>query len=267
MTDSPLLVVSDIDGTLIPNPYYSNISRGDHAKLCHKLKDLLERRPEIWLATGRTFETYAYLLKTFSGAIAYPDYFLGEFGSDVYRRGAPYTSLAQDPVLMECERIFTDLLVEMGYPEDLREGEHALEGVCLETKRRIMHVDWDLGSEATDRRVLEEFPERLKTVPEVSGLFVRVFEDLRRIDLCSPGFVPKVSVWERFAGLLAGKSLVWIFGDDAYDQDMFRTVKAMAPWAEVRFGSANPEIPGDRSFTCGAEVMDFIDTLYDGAGR
>lgn len=267
MSEPSFLVISDIDGTLIPNPYYCKISPKQHARLCLDLMKLLTGNPRMWLATGRTFQTYSSLLQTFGGAVAYPEIFIGEFGCDIYKQGASHLSLPQDPVLMECERIFTDLLVEMGYPEDLSDGEQGLHGVCLETKRRIMHVDWDLGSDGEDRRFLREFPERIRSVPEVRGLSVRVFENLRRIDLCSPDFIPKVSVWETLGGQLLGKEQIWILGDDAYDREMFAAIKKTAPAATVKFGSANPDIPADAYFSCGSGAMDFAQNLFEAQRR
>lgn len=263
MNADSLLVISDIDGTMIPNPYYAPIGEKEHAALCRRFFDLLKKHPQLWLATGRTIETYARLV-TFSGDVAYPEFLLSEFGSDIYRMGDAYLRLPADPVLMECERVFTDLLAEMNYPEDLSDGEQGLHGVCLETKRRIMHVDWDLGSKELDNKFLTEFPERIRSLPEVRGLSVRVFGQLRRIDICSPEFSPKVSVWQALGPLIGDKKEIWVLGDDEYDRAMFEALQKAVPGARVRFASANSAIRGDISLECGGPAMDFAAGLFNG---
>lgn len=265
--EGPLFILSDIDGTLVPHPYFSGMPSSQRAHYVHRVAALFDD-DRFGLLTGRGHTNFERLLSEASLPTTLRPALLGlEFGAHFYRRNC---TLFESPACPGVQGLLAALAeaferATVRNPTFLPKDDLAtrmalgrIEGFVMEHKALIGQVDWHYSEaftlEAFGHFLVEEVNPLLIHQPNVA---VQVFPS--RIDILQRGFVPKAGFFERMPGsTFKSKTPVHIIalGDELYDAYLFRYLRqrgevpssnggheSSPPFASVRCYSVGRRLP------------------------
>ena len=247
-----IFVLSDIDGTLVPHPFFSGLTNAERGRYVARMQALFEHR-NFGVVTGRAEDSYERLQHD-SGLASRRPVFLGlEFATHLLGRSERFYTA---PAAASLARLMSDLAhtlgerLEFASDEDIltRMARGRMEGYVLEPKTLVAQVEWYFPQlalqEAFGHFLREWLNPRLLAAPDLA---VQLFPS--RIDVLARGFVPKSGFFERlppgvFETLFKGYDTLVVLGDELYDSYMFQYVKTL----QGGFHSANPAAPCDCKF-------------------
>jgi hypothetical protein len=265
-------VLCDIDGTLVPHPYFSGLTAEARAAYVVRMARLFAH-PRFGVMTGRTLESFERMLSDAGVAPTARPRFLGlEFGAQLF---SPRGPLAESTPFRPLSRILDAIGAAVGErPEyasrdDLltRMARGSMEGFVLEPKALIGQVEWYFA----DSHLQHSFAELLHGLvnpllldePQVS---VQLFP--QRVDFLMRGFTPKAGFLERMGEARAHEALggarrVIALGDEPYDGYMFRYLKELTAAGRldsVECYSVGKELPyADARLADPAEALDRVE--------
>ena len=257
--DSPF-ILSDIDGTLVPHPYFSGLTTAERAVYVKRMARCFDS-PRFGLITGRGRASYDRLLADSGVALAHPAHpaLLGlEFGAHLQARE---TILHESSAYAPLHAILDSIDEAVGTaalqrPEYASEGDllsrmaqGRIQGFVLEPKALIGQVEWYF-SEASTQAAFGHFVTNLinPLLIEHADVAVQVFSS--RVDLLARGFVPKADLRERagadaFDAATGGARSIIALGDELYDAYMFRYLRSLqgSVFSSVRCYSVGRDLP------------------------
>ena len=270
------IVVSDIDGTLVPHPYSSGMSVQQRAGYIQRFGALCSR-PFFGVVTGRKKAGFDRLRQEGQlSAQLFPAFLALEFGGQIFFEGNQVhahepNALLQKYVLELCGALRThaEFSVLENIESQIQQGR--MRGYVIEQKAAIVQLDWYFSDDAV-RSAFTEFlfrfvnPYLLKT----NQVYGQVFG--HRFDLCEVGFVPKHGVWQKAPaawkknitsnGLVKPELIV--LGDELYDAYMFQSFKALVPsvFSKVEACAVGGPLPfADRVFANEADALDYVEAV------
>jgi hypothetical protein len=292
--EGPLFILSDIDGTLVPHPYFSGMASSQRARYVERVASLFSDE-RFGLLTGRGLTSFERLLSDANLSRALRPHFLGlEFGAHLY---AGQANLFQSPVASGVHAVLNAIGEAFGQmvlknpnlaPKDdllTRMAQGRMEGFVLEPKALIGQVEWfypdALTQEAFGHFLSEVVNPLVLNQPDVA---LQVFPS--RIDVLQRGFVPKAGFLERLPSSLLGNGPaphVIALGDELYDSYMFRYLREVhaqglsettagvprkspgkSPFASVRCYSVGRELAfTDGRFASIEEALTQVETWLD----
>ncbi|OGV52351.1 MAG: hypothetical protein A2X49_08320 [Lentisphaerae bacterium GWF2_52_8] len=259
-----VLIVSDIDGSLIDHPHWGNATHEHRSLACKNLIELLKNH-RVCLCTGRSRYYYESLQQSYAGETVFPWCLVAEFGAEIFVEGELFMAKPRDPCLIELEEELRSWAKGQGIPIDDDPSESSVEGICFEPKRQSLDIDWNFGEAGRDGCFMTELSAFLEKSAQASNLRYSCHPEMRRINVCSSGFLPKVSVWPELRPLLGNPESLWVFGDEKVDVDMFHALKGIFSDSEARFVATHSRVKGDINIDCGVETIGFIRNLLASA--
>lgn len=266
------LVLSDIDGTLVPHPYGSGVPLERRATYVARLAALCQS-PSFGLVTGRKLAGFERLFTECGHPPVCPVVLGVEFGAHCYLRGvAIYEHQANAALAAIAHALHAALATRPEFSSPLsliaQMAQGCIEGAVIEEKAAILQIDWRFKHEATEH-LFEEFLFELLNplLASERGLFAQVFG--RRIDIAELGFVPKQAVWpkiQRFFSESTGKTLV-LLGDELYDSYMFSDFlkNHSNSFADIVTCSVGRRLPhASRHFETVDAALDFVEATLAG---
>jgi hypothetical protein len=235
---SEVYVITDIDGTLVPHPYHSGLSQSERSPYVHRLHDLIHSH-HVACVTGRGEGGWRRLLHDAGVQPALPRLAGFEFGADVYYHGERLqlkSSVGEVPaVLAELRSAFAE------HPEFRNQTDSSqimssgrLQGYYIEEKLQMAQIDWSFSSDALNLKFAElVFGVLNPHLAHNRNLKAQVFH--QRIDLLEHDFIPKAALadhvlrWVRETTTSRADRHCWVFGDELYDDYLFRSIKEMVP--------------------------------------
>lgn len=267
-----VLVISDIDGTLVPHPFSSGVSLKDRAHHVERVGKLFKHK-NFGLVTGRTRAGVKRLFSE-SGMESSEPYFLGvEFAAHLYQENKALQERPQDKVLVEIKELLDTELARFGEaidflgPNFISNGR--LSGYFMELKSAMLQIEWDLGSAQKDAQfnthlsyLLNPYLRRHEIV------YTQVYAN--RLDLVSANFIPKQKFWKyaekSFKQAMTPKPALYLLGDELYDAYMFEEFIKLhkGEFSEIHAISVGRELPfATRQFANATETLTFVENLLN----
>jgi trehalose-6-phosphatase len=243
-------VISDIDGTLVPHPYFSGISAAERKSNVRRLAELC-KVPQFGLVTGRTWEGYNRIFSDSGETATFPSLLGLEFGSQLYQQNKQILTTPNSPgmhKLLDELSAELELFPEFRNTEDLfsRMKSGKIHGLVIERKAAISQVEWYFSEPHIQSKCAHIVKSHINPVLlEPTDVTIQLFDN--RIDLISTGYIPKqgfldLSVSNRDKEITArldnqqsspdpysdfSGGLVLALGDEFYDSYMFRYLKSL----------------------------------------
>jgi|GEM_PF-4818336 len=263
-------VLSDIDGTLVPHPFFSGLTNTQRAAYIERMLALFARE-DFGVVTGRAEESFQRLFSDSNLKPCRPKFLGLEFAAVMLGRDEAYVTPKNFAPL---NTLMRELAEATGARQDFASDEDLLtlmargriEGYLLEPKSRLAQVEWYFSDvrrqEAFGHFLREWLNPRLLDLPEIT---VQLFPT--RVDLLERGFRPKWGFFERlppgiFERLFSGYSRLVVLGDELYDSYMFRYVKTLqgGPFSRVECYSVGGPLPyADGTFATIAEALEQVE--------
>lgn len=281
MNAQEVFVVSDIDGTLVPHPYFSGIDVAGRAQYIRRVIDLFDR-PNFALVTGRMKAGWERLFKEAGVARRFPKILGLEFGAQLYVDGELVHERAQNPLI---HAIAEHMAAALGEVPEFQVGESfeaqrekgLMRGYVIEEKATIVQIDWNFPDPGVSMRFVEFLTEKLNPyLTRSNEVYAQVLP--HRIDVCEAGFVPKAHVWADLCarverGLLpaGARPRAVVLGDEIYDGYMFNAFEALAPrtFSSVEsWGVGKKKVPFAKGMKSDeAEALALVEALLGGSVR
>lgn len=236
--DPEVYVITDVDGTLVPHPYHSGLSQDERDPYVHRLHRLIHSS-HVACVTGRGAAGWRRLFDDAGLTPVLPRLAGFEFGADVFFHGErqPLKTRSGEvqAVLEELRSAFLSHQ-EFRNQTDITEimSSGRLQGYFIEEKQQMAQIDWCFSSAALNLQFAElVFGILNPHLAHNRSLKAQVFH--QRIDLLEHDFVPKaaladhVSKWVRETTCRVSHRQCWVFGDELYDDYLFRSVKELVP--------------------------------------
>ncbi len=234
---SSVLVLSDIDGTLIPHPFLSGVSTEDKSEDVSRMFSLFGHK-NFGLVTGRRKAGFERFFREYRMTETFPAFLAVEFATHISVFGKWVVERAQNSSV---SRLMNELAEEIcTYPE-FNEGHNLAQALqrgwfdtyFLEEKTLCAQIEGHFPSPEKLARYFAVVEKILNPYTIGAGaLAVQSFPSMRRIDVLENGFLPKCGFWPTIEshreslGICADSDLTVVaLGDEHYDSYMFRYLK------------------------------------------
>jgi hypothetical protein len=234
---SSVIVLSDIDGTLIPHPFLSGVSTEAKGEDVMRMFALFEHK-NFGLVTGRRKVGFERFFREYPLSERLPAFLAVEFATHVAVLGKWVVQRIQNESVAKLmrelnERVSAQSEFCVGHDLGAALNRGWFDTYFLEEKTLCAQIEGHFPDPALLRRYFS-FVEGILNPYTVgaNGLAVQSFPSMGRIDVLEPGFVPKSGFWpvieaHREALNLApdAELTVVALGDEHYDSYMFRYLK------------------------------------------
>jgi trehalose-6-phosphatase len=232
-----ILVLSDIDGTLVDHPFLS----GSHVEARRNSVQRMFRlfgHSNFGIVTGRRKEGFERFFREYDIPYALPNFLAVEFATHHAVDGEWVLWRDRNACVSELMRTLQGLVesdVEFGNGHDvfmaLQKGK--IETYFLEEKTICAQIEAHFPSAALQKRFFSVVEEHVN--PLVTGsstLSLQSFASMGRLDVLEKGFVPKAGFWPtiekhrvKFDLVPDPELTIVALGDELYDSYMFRYLK------------------------------------------
>ena len=216
------LVISDVDGTLVPHLYFSDLSPQARESAVRRMERLCQH-PRFGIVTGRRRASLDALFASagFPGAPDSCRLLACEFGAHIQSSGSLVRESPQDPHVLRVHGRLQEALAQGTLPRS--DGRFPLRGVFVEHKPSSVQIDWDLGDAAANLDIFREVSVLVNGLVLEHSLGMQVFRN--RVDVLAPSFQPKRGLvpWilRAFPEVRSGPHELVLLGDELYDNGLF----------------------------------------------
>ena len=263
-----LWVLSDIDGTLVPHPYFSGLSAAERVAYVDRLSALCVF-PNFAVMTGRMVEGYRRLFEDSGRSLVFPAALGLEFGSLLYHSGKqwntclPYAPLQELVADLEAELAKEPaFLIGSNLYERMKSGK--MTGFVRELKHQLAQIEWYLDNEVLKRKCMQTVRDFLNQSLLGKGQPFRFQFFENRVDLLQPGFTPKAtfSLSDFFgADFDPTKDFVLALGDELYDDHMFWHLKSQLGDRALCASVGHTLRRAHHTFENEADTLDFVESV------
>lgn len=236
MSRSKVLIISDIDGTLLPHPFEYENSSFDRQAMTSKFSQFCGH-PQFWIVTGRRKSGYEKIFTDVNMQPKFAKVTGLEFGSHLFFEGQVVHEPQQNQNLVKMVERFmaASATHEVFAPFVVGKLQYltgSLNGFIVETKAWLAQTEWSFPKSQKMHLEFEDFyrfllNELLHDIPDV---YLQIF--LNRIDFVQRDFVPKAGMWSRLQKHVPQNDLnqyqgweLIVLGDEWYDACMFKDLK------------------------------------------
>jgi trehalose-6-phosphatase len=232
-----VLVLSDIDGTLVDHPFLSGSHVEARRNSVERMFRLFEN-PNFGIVTGRRKEGFERFFREYDLAYSLPHFLAVEFATHHAVKGEWVVWRERNDhvnELMKALKYRVELDAEFGAGHDvfmaLQKGK--IETYFLEEKTICAQIEAHFPSVALQQRFFSIVEEHVNPlVTGFSSLTLQSFASMGRLDVLEKGFVPKAGFWptierhrEAFDLVVDSDLTIVALGDELYDSYMFRYLK------------------------------------------
>lgn len=229
-----MLVLSDIDGTLIPHPFLSGVTVEDKAEDVLRMFALFKNK-NFGLITGRRKAGFERFFREYSVPETFPAFLAVEFATNIAVLGKWVLERSQNSSVSSLMR---NLSAEICSHQEFMQGHDLASALqrgwfdtfFLEEKLLCAQIE---GHFPDSKKLARYFGVVEKILnPYTIGadaLAVQSFPSINRIDVLERGFIPKCGFWPTLEahreslGICANSELTIVaLGDEHYDSYMFR---------------------------------------------
>ncbi len=234
---SRVLVLSDIDGTLVDHPFLSGSDVSARRSSVERMLKLF-RFPHFGLVTGRRKQGFERFFKEYDVPMIMPSFLAVEFATHLAVCGEWVQWKQQNQNISNLMRILQNHIEansDFGKGPDIIQALQSgtIETFFMEEKTICAQIEAHFPSEILRRKffsIVEEIVNPM--VAFHGGLVLQSFPSMGRLDVLEAGFVPKCGFWKTIEdhrdrlGLVPNEQLTVVaLGDELYDSYMFRYLR------------------------------------------
>jgi hypothetical protein len=233
-----VLVLSDIDGTLVAHPFLSGKNLDARRESVHRMFNLFSH-PNFGIVTGRRKEGFERFFAEYDLEYRLPAFLGVEFATHHAVHGEWVVWKEQSAlvrrVMQSLQRV-VEANAEFGKGHDVFQALRAgkIETYFLEEKTVCAQIEAHFPEAALQRRFFSLVEDVVNPLAAGNaGLALQGFFSMGRLDILEKGFVPKAGFWGTIEKYREDMSLapdseltVVALGDELYDSYMFRYLRS-----------------------------------------